>query len=364
MVDESINSYNNQFLSLINSMNDGVITVDHLLRIKIYNAAALNILDVNTIKPAERLNKLLDLVDINNQPVDIINLIEQVTKQVVYNKYQIKYIDGSYANLYLAISPIYSPSSTSSQETAKWVITLRDITKQKSLEQEKDEFISVVSHELRTPIAISEGNISNAMYILNKTDDKKVISDSLNEAHKQVLFLADMINDLSTLSRAERGKLEINLEKINVHDLITELRDNYQDQVKAKGLRLKLIIDPNLNIIIQSRLYLKEILQNLITNSIKYTERGTITISAKQLTESVQFQVSDTGIGISKSDQAKVFDRFFRSEDYRTRQNSGTGLGLYVTLKLVKIIKGQISLSSKLNHGTTFSLLAPSLKLS
>jgi two-component system phosphate regulon sensor histidine kinase PhoR len=85
-------------------------------------------------------------------------------------------------------------------------------------------------------------------------------------------------------------------------------------------------------------------------------------VSAKHQTDGVEFDISDTGIGISKSDQERVFDKFFRSEDFRTRANSGTGLGLYVTMKLARIIHADISLSSDLNKGSTFTIYIPNIE--
>ena len=92
-----------------------------------------------------------------------------------------------------------------------YVLLLRDITKEKSLEEERDEFISVVSHELRTPIAIAEGNISNAKFVAEKSGDLSQIKTTLNQAHEQITFLSGLINDLATLSRAERGNLSIDI---------------------------------------------------------------------------------------------------------------------------------------------------------
>jgi signal transduction histidine kinase len=106
-------------------------------------------------------------------------------------------------------------------------------------------------------------------------------------------------------------------------------------------------------------LYLHELLQNFITNAIKYTREGSVTLIVRRQKDDILFEVSDTGIGISKSDQAKVFDKFYRSEDYRTRETSGTGLGLYVTHKLAKKMGTTITLKSRLNHGSHFSFTLP-----
>jgi len=111
-----------------------------------------------------------------------------------------------------------------------------------------------------------------------------------------------------------------------------------------------------------SKLYVREVLQNFITNAIKYTETGSVAITAAPAKNGVVFSVTDTGIGISKGDQEKVFDKFFRSEDYRTRQTNGTGLGLYVTMKLARILHAEIDLRSKLNKGSTFSIFIPNLQ--
>jgi signal transduction histidine kinase len=194
---------------------------------------------------------------------------------------------------------------------------------------------------------------------LEKTGDMTAVRGALKEAHNQVLFLADMINDLSTLSRAERGVLEVEPEAIDVPALVNELEKNYTPSATKKGLELKTVIDPKLQILSSSKLYVREVLQNFITNSIKYTETGSVTIAAYATDDGVSFVITDTGIGISKSDQERVFDKFFRSEDYRTRQNTGTGLGLYVTMKLVRLIHAQVAVTSKLNEGSIFTVTIP-----
>jgi signal transduction histidine kinase len=346
--------------SLINSMADGVIAVDEKIKIVTYNAAALNLLDVNTISSNADLDKVFKPLDANNQPIDINKVVSKIELPISNRDYRLKYGDGSLVNLYVSIAPVRL--GYAEKGSKGFVILLRDITREKSLEEERDEFISVVSHELRTPIAISEGNISNAQVIVDKNGDLATVKQALKEAHSQVLFLADMINDLATLSRAERGKLEVEVESVNVVELLHELADNYLPETKAKKLSLKLDLDPNLEILKSSKLYVREILQNFITNSIKYTAEGGVTIGAKNDPKGINFTVTDTGIGISKGDQERVFDKFFRSEDYRTRQSNGTGLGLYVTMKLSHLIHADISLKSELNKGSTFSIFIPNLK--
>lgn len=368
----------NQLTSLINSMADGVLTVDHFTNIDMYNGAVLNILDLNTSLQGKPLDKFLQLVDANNQPVDVVAYVRSIKIPTINESLRLVYPDGSMINLYFSISPVVQGYGSGARKQNGYVLVLRDITRTKSLEEERDEFISVVSHELRTPIAIAEGNISNAQFVADKvaaeaaasyqSDAIDKIKHALHESHEQILFLSSMINDLSTLSRAERGKLVAEVEQINVNELMQDLLRSYSADANKKGLKLECEIDPALELLTSSHLYVREVLQNFVTNAIKYTEKGSVTISAKPRLPTadsgggVVFTVTDTGIGISHGDQEKVFDKFFRSEDFRTRQNSGTGLGLYITMKLARILHAEIDLTSRINHGSTFTIYIPNLQ--
>ena len=358
-IDDSGAIEHQRLTSLINSMADAVIAIDEDGGVVLYNAAALNILDVNNIREGSRLTGIFKPIDKDNQPADVTDLVKSASTPTTSRDLKLQYSDGSTINLYLSIAPVRLGYGEKGQ--SGYVLLLRDITREKSLEEERDEFISVVSHELRTPIAISEGNVSNAQLIAEKGGDTQAIKQALNEAHNQILFLADMINDLSTLSRAERGVLKVEVESINVPELINELVHNYTPDAAKKGLKIEARVDPAVKDLQSSRLYVREILQNFITNAVKYTEAGQVTITAKNDPKGVRFEEQDTGIGISKSDQERVYDKFFRSEDYRTRQANGTGLGLYVTMKLTHLIHAEISLESELNKGSTFSVFVPHL---
>ena len=349
-----------QLISLIGSMADGVLAVDDHMKIVQYNGAALSILDVNSSLEDKKLASILKLHDTNGQEVDVHGLVRGCTMPTSSRDLLLHYADGSQANVYLSIAPVrlgYGASGHSG-----YVLLMRDITREKSLEEERDEFISVVSHELRTPIAIAEGNIGNAQFMVEKNMPITQNGEGFKVAHDQIIFLADMINDFSTLSRAERGKLTFDIEAINPHQLIEDLAETYQKDAEAKGLKLHTDIHPHLETLQTGPLYLREVLQNFITNAIKYTDKGSVTVGAKPAEKGVLFTVSDTGIGISKSDRERVFDKFFRSEDFRTRAHSGTGLGLYVTMKLAHLLHAEVSLASELNQGSTFSIFVPSLK--
>jgi len=345
--------------SLVNSMADGVLAVDEKACVVLYNGAALNTLDVNADIKGKNLNRIMTLVDNSDKVIDVSEMVLASKHATTNRDLRLKYPDNSLINLYLSIAPVHLGYGVDGEQG--FVVLIRDITHEKSLEEERNEFISVVSHELRTPITIAEGNISNAQLTVEKNGDLSKIKDALKQAHDQVLFLADMINDLSTLSRAERGKLQVDREAINVHELLSDLQKNYLPDATRKNLQLLVEVDPSLEILYSGKLYVREILQNYITNAIKYTEAGSVTVSARPEDDGVLFEVSDTGIGIGKGDQEKIFQKFFRADNGQTRAQTGTGLGLYVTQKLAKMLNAQITLLSEIDQGSTFKITIPNL---
>lgn len=345
--------------SLINSMADAVIAVNEKVQIVLYNSAALNILDVNNIVFDGPLDKIFSPVDKELNHVDVKNLVRSAKTPISNRDLKLVYKDGSSLRLYISIAPVHLGYGEKGQ--SGYVILLRDITREKSLEEERDEFISVVSHELRTPIAITEGSLSNAQYIAEKLGSSNDIKTILAEAHKQIIFLSEMMNDLSTLSRAERGLLKVEIENINVFELVNELVKDYLPEAESKKLKLNTDLDPTLELLLSSKLYVREILQNFVTNALKYTISGSVTIAAKPQNGGIDFLISDTGLGISKADQKRVFEQFFRSEDLRVRKASGSGLGLYVTIKLARLINAELGLTSELNKGSTFTVFVPNL---
>lgn len=307
------------------------------------------------------IDTVLHVVDENEQPVELVPLFHQA-KSVTINDKLIMPTEDEHLRLEIMYAPIRSSFDTPAGGDVSqdgYVIIIRDITKAKSLEEERDEFISVVSHELRTPIAIAEGAIGNAQILFErKTADRNMLRDTLKTAHDQVVFLSKMVNDLSTLSRAERGVADAP-EIIDIAELAHGLFNEYHAEAKNKGIRFNLELDSKLGTVKVSRLYLHELIQNLITNAIKYTKEGSVTLAIQRKDNRLTFAVKDTGIGISKSEQQKVFLKFYRSEDYRTRETNGTGLGLYVARKLARKLAVKIELKSRLNHGSTFSFSLP-----
>ncbi len=353
-----------QVSTIVNNISDAIISTDKNGIIRIYNAASLNLLDTNDSLDGKFIDDVLSLSDKEGTSISLFEQLKASKSSVVRDDLNHAYNADEKVRLEMTYSPIRSNYSRTQKGEPQdgYIVILRDITKAKSLEEERDEFISVVSHELRTPITIVEGTISNVQVMMKHPDaTKQMLGDAVTLAHDQIVYLARMVNDLSTLSRAERGVADAP-EDIDVRELIHKLHEEYHKEAADKGLHLNLDLGATLGHVSTSRLYLEEMLQNFITNAIKYTKTGSITITVRQKTGVIKFTVKDTGIGISKSDQSKIFQKFFRSEDYRTRETSGTGLGLYVAAKLAHKINTKISLTSRLNHGSVFSFSLPAVK--
>jgi signal transduction histidine kinase len=257
----------------------------------------------------------------------------------------------------LSVSPVHPGYGTGAKDG--FVITFRDISQEKMLEQQKDEFISVASHELRTPVAIAEGSISNAILIADRDKTTDPIKHALTAAHDQIAFLSNLINDLALLSRAENKGDAVKIEAFNPVQLLIDISHEQEPFALKKKLTIKTSWANSPATINSNKLYVHEILQNFIANAIKYSDKGEVSVSAVPRTDGIVFNVSDNGIGISLADQAKIFEKFFRSSDYRVRELAGTGLGLYVSARLAELIGGKIELHSELEHGSTFSLFVP-----
>lgn len=345
-----------RLMALVNSMGDAVITTDEQGTITVFNAATLSLLDTNINLEGKNIDDILQLKDAIGSPVKIMQQARKQNKVFSRNDLVHMFDSEDSMNVYINVAPV-QPGYHADGERG-FIFILRDITKEKSLEEERDEFISVVSHELRTPIAIAEGTISNLMLLQDRGGNKQMTTDAAKSAHDQILYLAKLVNDLSTLSRAERG-VGGEVEVIDLTALLQDIYKEYAPQAEAKGLHLDLDLLPSLPHMRTSKLYLQEVLQNFITNSLKYTREGSVTLATKMQGSKLQISVTDTGIGMSKYDQKRIFQKFYRSEDYRTRETSGTGLGLYVCKKLAEKLHVAIDFESRLNHGSTFTLVIP-----
>jgi PAS domain S-box-containing protein len=259
------------------------------------------------------------------------------------------------ANLYYL--KLHSITIESPSKEKECILTLTDITKQKKLEKSKDEFISIASHELRTPMTI----VKSYIWMLDSgkggdlTEKQK---DYLKKAQRGVERMLAMINDTLNVSKIDQGKVDLKIEEIDLKDFILELEPDFKIKAEEKGLFFKLDMAQNANLVFADRTKFREILTNLVGNSIKFTQQGGITLEiTTDASKFTRFKVIDSGKGIKGDDLKRLFKKFGRLDNsYQTvAEAGGTGLGLYITKSLVENMGGTIGVESEgENKGTIF----------
>lgn len=221
----------------------------------------------------------------------------------------------------------------------------------------KSEFLSVISHEIRSPL----NAIIGITHLLIRQNPNPEQLENLQVLKSSSENLKNLINDLLDLSKIEAGKLEIDEVEFSLKNLMNEIKTMHLLKAQEKGLKLKLFLDGELpELVLGDQLRLSQILINLVSNAIKFTEQGEVVVSVELLSEdvekcSIEFSVRDTGIGIPEEKQAQIFDSFTQASSGITRQFGGTGLGLSISKKLLVLMNSEINVQSKLNEGSIFS---------
>jgi signal transduction histidine kinase/DNA-binding response OmpR family regulator len=237
------------------------------------------------------------------------------------------------------------------------VSIFRDITKEVEVDRAKTDFVSTVSHELRTPMTSIKGYadlmLLGAAGAMND-DQRRFLGIIKANADR----LSVLVNDLLDISRIEGGRVELDIKPLRLESLVDQVANSLRGKIEEKGLSLSLAIEPDLPLVLGDRDRVIQILTNLVSNAYQYTKPGgSITVTVRRTSSMVQTDVTDTGIGIAPEDQAKVFERFFRSDDPDVQEFSGTGLGLAIVKTLVEMLHGKIWLESQVGRGTTFSVM-------
>ncbi|MAD43041.1 MAG: hypothetical protein CL623_11720 [Arcobacter sp.] len=222
----------------------------------------------------------------------------------------------------------------------------------------KDDFLANMSHELKTPL--NSINVVSSVMQRNKENnlnEKQIKNLSIiNKCGNELLYL---INDVLDLSKLEANEIVLSKEEINVNKFITNVYETILPQVKEKGLELVLDIDPRITTIISDEKKIYQIIKNFLSNALKFTKDGKISIIVKDLEKNISISVSDEGIGIPKEKLAHIFDRFKQVDASTSRNYGGTGLGLAISQELASLLKGGITIQSTENVGTSFELSLP-----
>ncbi|MFH0773291.1 MAG: ATP-binding protein [bacterium] len=230
----------------------------------------------------------------------------------------------------------------------------------KELDKLKDDFVSIASHELRTPMTAIKSYLWMALNKVNELDPK--IKEYLGIASISTDRLIKLVANMLTISRIESKRLQLVMKQFILQDLIQHVSDELSIKAKEQHIHLDIQV-PKKNIIVTGDSdKLHEVIQNLVGNALKFTpSHGSIIVSARVVGKQVEVSISDTGPGISKEDQSKLFRKFglMGSSYSKTANASGTGLGLYITKQILALHKGHISVESKLGKGSTFRFTLP-----
>lgn len=233
----------------------------------------------------------------------------------------------------------------------------------RELDKTKSEFISVAAHQLRTPLSAVKWIFSMLLEDAHSplSDEQKSLVRKGFESNERMIRL---INDLLTVSRIEAGKFRYQFFPLRLSDIVASVIEDFKGPASDRNIEL-VYVEPeaDLPIALLDPEKMRSALQNLIENAVKYTlAGGTVTVRLDREGESVRCSVSDTGIGIAKADQPKMFSRFFRSASAMKIETDGSGLGLFITRTIVERHGGRVWFETEEGKGTTFFFTIPNMK--
>lgn len=237
---------------------------------------------------------------------------------------------------------------------------LKKVNKElKKLDQAKSEFLSIASHQLRTPLTVIKGYVS--MMLENSFGQvPELIKDNLNKVYLSNERLISLVESLLNISRIETGRLEFDIKPVDLASIAEPIVDGFKQKASQKKLKLEFLPDANLPRALVDSQKIKEVISNLIDNSIKYTNQGGIIVSLHQESQSVVFSCQDTGIGVLAEDLPRLFEKFVRGKGMMQVNTEGTGLGLYFARMVIENMGGRIWVESAgQDQGSKFSFSAP-----
>ncbi len=365
---------------ILQAIDDGVILIDNQKTIQLFNpaAAAITGWQVDEATGLDYRN-VIKLVDNQKKPYsDTQDPLSKVfaSKAVVRdNNATLLTKTGKSVSLSLSVSPLFDNAN---QPTGA-VGIFRDVSQERDEEQRRAEFISTASHEMRTPVAAIEGYLALALNDhVSKIDGKA--RDFLEKAHMSTEHLGLLFQDLLTSAKAEDGRLSSHAVVVEMGDYLEQLTNDLRFTATKKGLAVEFVLGtPEAALIDASHssgaakvlkpLYytyadpdrMREVITNLFDNAVKYTEKGKISVGLTGNNNIVQLYVRDTGPGIPTDDIPHLFQKFYRVDNSATRTIGGTGLGLFISRKIVELYNGRIWVESELGHGSTFFINLPRL---
>ena len=253
------------------------------------------------------------------------------------------------------VSYSVSPLRLKSKTLDGAVIAIHDVTPELETIEARDALMLAASHELKTPLTTLKG-LSELLLDFDLTEAQR--RELLQDLHGQADRMEKLIGDILAVSRIDSGRISVDFSRVDVADVIEHVCDEVRPMLKGRTLKCR--VPENLPTIMGEARKLHQILVNLLTNAIKYSEPGTqITLSALSEPSAVRFEVSDQGVGIRKEHMPRLFEKFYRADDPAVRRSTGTGLGLYIVRSLVAMLDGQVHVRSRHGKGSVFIVTLP-----
>lgn len=351
---------------VINAIGDGVIAVDGTGVVQLINPAAQEILGWGK-QDALMLNykSILKLTNDANQELDPtqdpIQQVLNTNQQARSSKITASTNSGKKISVSLVASPIGDPGSGA-------IAVFRDITNERAEEREQAEFISTASHEMRTPVASIEGYLGLALNPNTATIDAKA-RDFIMKAHEAAEHLGRLFQDLLDVSKSEDGRMTNIPKVVDIVPFTETIVQGLTQKAADKGLGLRFIpaqaggqgikkLMPVYFINLDND-HVREVLDNLIENAIKYTPQGEVTVDITGTEDRVVISIKDTGLGIPAEDISHLFQKFYRVDNMDRQSIGGTGLGLYLCRRLVEAMQGRLWVESSFGSGSTFFVELP-----
>jgi two-component system, OmpR family, phosphate regulon sensor histidine kinase PhoR len=332
--------------AILGSMVEGVAVVNGSERLVFANPGFAEILGLDV--PPTSGSALVEVVRQTE-------LLEAVRKVLAGEpRVQSEIVTGTLRQHYFAITV----AAVRAGDTSGAVVVLHDITELRKLERVRRDFVANVSHEFRTPLTAIQGFAETLL--AGAIDDSQNRTRFLEIILEHSRRLARLTEDLLVLSKMDAERLELEIRRLGVSQLIESCFETAQRRGAEKDLRISVSLPPNLPDIAGDRRRLAEVLQNLLDNAIQYTlPGGQIIVSAESAEKEIILTVSDTGIGIPKADQPRIFERFYRVDVARSREAGGTGLGLAIAKHLVEVHGGRLWVDSEIGQGSQFHFSVP-----
>jgi len=331
-------------------MADGILVTDREGRIVLTNPAAGRMLGIETA--ASLAKPLREAVGHEKLIEAVAGVVEPTNPDVTTISQELQIGDS-------LIRAHTAAVKSEEGEVLGTVTVLEDMTYLLELDRMKGDFIAMVSHELRSPISAIVQNINLILDgLVGETTEKQ--RHLLSRAKERSKGLLDLIADLLEISKIEAGVTMQCKEPLRVEEVVRTVAELMEAEAQAKGVSLTSRVDAHLPPVLGDKDNLEGVFTNLVGNAIKYTPKGgKIQITVSPDGDYVKTMVQDTGIGISKEDLARIFDKFSRVKSEKTRGIVGTGLGLSIVKNIVEAHLGSISVESEEGKGTTCTVLLP-----